>query len=494
MKRLVIGLAIFVLGLIGLAPRSELDAGPVQLAQSSGAQPDLNAQLEALFEEDNYEEVIRLLSSRAAAEPGNFPVNIILSHAQLKQCERLKAAGDPSYKTLAHTPYNTSQRLYRIDRYHPEPYHIAARALMINERGQKAYQTIKKALYFRPDDPDYLTSLGDILMSRVNENRLGKENDLRIWRVEAEDAYKKASIAAQKREGSSKSAIVRKYPIPSEGTTRSSVSEPAGEKQTSPESPPGQKGVPGASEEQFRTLSEDLKNYEQTAQQGNEEKKSEAWSELVTKYPEWTKDVQPGDVDAVRFRALRGDAGAGVPVAAVPKVDTRETVKTISLRSKPDRNFSENNVRSMVISHNFFNRNYNPRGEFSNAFVDNGNGTVTDRATGLMWQKEWSPSEMDYYWAEKYVQGLNAKAFGGCSDWRVPTLEELSSLLQKEKNKWGQHIDLLLGEGRSVFWSCDEKPPSPGGDSYAVDFAKGDVEIVFKNRSRFSVRAVRTVH
>lgn len=59
------------------------------------------------------------------------------------------------------------------------------------------------------------------------------------------------------------------------------------------------------------------------------------------------------------------------------------------------------------------------------AYQDNGDGTVTDLNTGLMWQK--SPSEK-----VTFVDALaNASAFnlGNYSDWRVPTIKELYTLM-----------------------------------------------------------------
>lgn len=58
-------------------------------------------------------------------------------------------------------------------------------------------------------------------------------------------------------------------------------------------------------------------------------------------------------------------------------------------------------------------------------YTDNGNGTITDNLTGLMWQKSFTRSE----WAE--APDLAGKqTTGGYNDWRVPTIKELYSLMQ----------------------------------------------------------------
>ncbi|WMW25841.1 DUF1566 domain-containing protein [Methanolobus sediminis] len=57
-------------------------------------------------------------------------------------------------------------------------------------------------------------------------------------------------------------------------------------------------------------------------------------------------------------------------------------------------------------------------------FVDNGDGTITDESTGLMWQKEMTRSDFDD--AENKAE---AATTGGYDDWRVPTIKEMYSLM-----------------------------------------------------------------
>jgi hypothetical protein len=61
-----------------------------------------------------------------------------------------------------------------------------------------------------------------------------------------------------------------------------------------------------------------------------------------------------------------------------------------------------------------------------NNLVDNGDGTVTDRMTGLMWRQDVGSSKMDYPTAIQTVDTFN---LAGYTDWRVPTIKELYSLI-----------------------------------------------------------------
>jgi hypothetical protein len=65
-------------------------------------------------------------------------------------------------------------------------------------------------------------------------------------------------------------------------------------------------------------------------------------------------------------------------------------------------------------------------------FIDNGDGTVTDRKTNLMWIKNgW---RVDFFSAVKWIEAIKKCEgfnYGGYADWRLPTLKEWKSLLDK---------------------------------------------------------------
>ena len=64
-----------------------------------------------------------------------------------------------------------------------------------------------------------------------------------------------------------------------------------------------------------------------------------------------------------------------------------------------------------------------------NDFHDNGDGTITDRATGLMWSKADSGQGMNWQDALAWVQKKNAEKFLGHDDWRLPSVKELQSIV-----------------------------------------------------------------
>ncbi len=61
----------------------------------------------------------------------------------------------------------------------------------------------------------------------------------------------------------------------------------------------------------------------------------------------------------------------------------------------------------------------------SPSYTNNGDGTITDNNTGLIWAQDQSSSTMPWSQASQYCESLTT---GGYDDWRMPTLKELWSI------------------------------------------------------------------
>lgn len=79
------------------------------------------------------------------------------------------------------------------------------------------------------------------------------------------------------------------------------------------------------------------------------------------------------------------------------------------------------------------------------SFTDNGDGTIKDNNTGLVWQKVTPSEKMFYSDAVEYVEKLE---LGGFDDWRLPTIKESFSIANldghlnvKDINKARPYID-----------------------------------------------------
>jgi hypothetical protein len=74
-----------------------------------------------------------------------------------------------------------------------------------------------------------------------------------------------------------------------------------------------------------------------------------------------------------------------------------------------------------------------------NDFHDNHDGTVTDRASGLMWSKGDSAKGMNWQDALAWVQKKNAEKFLGHGDWRLPSVKELQSIVDYARSPETTH-------------------------------------------------------
>jgi len=119
-------------------------------------------------------------------------------------------------------------------------------------------------------------------------------------------------------------------------------------------------------------------------------------------------------------------------------------------------------------------------------FTDNGDGTVTDKCTGLMWQKETAPDRYTWQQALKYCENLT---LAGHSDWRLPNVRELQSIVDYRRRN--PSIDPVFGAVPLSYWSASSCVAEPQY-AWRVLFFIGSVLVNDKTEGGYSVRAVRS--
>lgn len=170
------------------------------------------------------------------------------------------------------------------------------------------------------------------------------------------------------------------------------------------------------------------------------------------------------------------------------------------------------------------------------SYVDNGDGTITDRRTGLVWEKKdrsggVHDQDRTYTWTDnsgnldgtavsEFLAALNAgEGFAGHNDWRIPNIRELVTLVHYGVQASAPNI--VVGDGSvavrlpmvfpifdsdcaadcsvldcsctdgSPYWTSSTRlPDAETGEAWFVDFGHGDTAFGSKPEA-LRVRAVR---
>ncbi|HLF96515.1 MAG TPA: DUF1566 domain-containing protein [Methylococcaceae bacterium] len=114
-------------------------------------------------------------------------------------------------------------------------------------------------------------------------------------------------------------------------------------------------------------------------------------------------------------------------------------------------------------------------------FTDHGDGTVTDGRTGLMWERcvlgqTWSGgtctgSYATFTWSQA-LGAAESRAFAGHSDWRLPNIKELASIVEMKCYSPASNLAVFPNTPSNAFWSAS---PVAGDSFYAwgVYFGSG---------------------
>lgn len=133
----------------------------------------------------------------------------------------------------------------------------------------------------------------------------------------------------------------------------------------------------------------------------------------------------------------------------------------------------------------------------------NNDGTVTDNDTDLMWMQcsegqTWEPNggagnctgtATPHTW-DAALALANGKTFAGHSDWRLPDIKELASLVAEDRYDPAINSAIFPAPPSSSFWSGSPYANN-SNYSWSVDFTFGDAYYNNRNSSP-RVRLVRS--
>jgi hypothetical protein len=130
--------------------------------------------------------------------------------------------------------------------------------------------------------------------------------------------------------------------------------------------------------------------------------------------------------------------------------------------------------------------------EKTSRLVDNGDNTVTDTKTGLQWVKDHNvlggkfSGEMNHKTAQEECKKLNV---GGKKDWRLPTREELLSIVDLTRRN--PAVDPKFANTKSSWYWTSTPVAGYSSVAWCVGFDYGGVYSNGKDNTNY-VRPVRS--
>jgi hypothetical protein len=133
--------------------------------------------------------------------------------------------------------------------------------------------------------------------------------------------------------------------------------------------------------------------------------------------------------------------------------------------------------------------------EAGERFIDNGDGTVTDTLTNLMWAQADNMGDITWHEAQIYCKTPPIAGYK-YSDWRLPTILELRTLYNKDLEGYEADCGLevkiypIIRLSCAWVWTIDSMAIS----AYAFSFRKGyHYSTLMLTKKNFRALPVRTI-
>lgn len=136
-------------------------------------------------------------------------------------------------------------------------------------------------------------------------------------------------------------------------------------------------------------------------------------------------------------------------------------------------------------------------------FEDHGDGTLTDRRTGLHWARcsvgqvwrdsvcQGLPADLDWAAAEAWVRDVNDRGDLFYADWRLPNLRELASISEVNCRDPRINLEAFPATAEGFYWSASRRlVEGPELAAFVLSFG-GDGVRIGRPGERLHMRLVR---
>lgn len=137
-------------------------------------------------------------------------------------------------------------------------------------------------------------------------------------------------------------------------------------------------------------------------------------------------------------------------------------------------------------------------------FEDNGDGTVTDKLSKLMWMRcavgqTWtkgtcagSPAELTWAAAIEAAQAVNKRGSYFFNDWRLPQVPELAGIAERQCKNPRINLTVFPATPSAAFWTATSRPSNAvEASAFVLGFGADGVKYASKLETH-DVRLVRT--
>jgi serine/threonine protein kinase len=100
---------------------------------------------------------------------------------------------------------------------------------------------------------------------------------------------------------------------------------------------------------------------------------------------------------------------------------------------------------------------WRPRQYIRNRFHSLDSHGVLDQSTGLTWQQAGSPYPLSWKQAKTYIQDLNSAQSAGFDSWRLPTVDELISIVTRPSQGLDLCMEPIFDPSQKWLWSADKR-------------------------------------